>query len=613
MPRRRSHLLALRRARAELATAGVLLDLSRSLADVTTSVDAAQRIAAAIPEVTTADQACVLLPDGSGRFAARGIAGHDDPAAAVLQRLALTPEQLGLDVADLPPAVVCRLDDAPEPVRDAMVHFAVEAVALVCVRVRGELAALLTADWFDASRVPTDAVLGPRLAALADQAATALANAGLLDQVRHQALHDALTGLPNQTLFDDRAAHAVARARRNGGRLAVGVLDLDRFKTVNDSLGHGAGDDLIVQVAARLRAAVREPDTVARMGGDEFTLLLPDLEPHGEAIVAERLLAAFELPFDVEGHHIRVSPSIGLAVFPADGDTPERLLRSADVAMYRAKDNGRNTWATYASGMTERAYDRLTLEADLHRALERRELRIGFQPMARVADRARVCSEALVRWEHPSFGVLGAREFLPLAEETALVAEIDAWVLRQACLELGKADAAGRPIDRVAVNLSARSLTHPSLLRLVGDALAAGGLRADRLVVEVTESILASPSDGLLEALSDLRAIGVAVALDDFGRGHAPLAELADLPLDMIKIDRSFLTGIRSAAEYAPVVTGVVAMAHGLGLEVAAVGVETEEQLAFVARLGCDLAQGYVVGRAAATVYPAEGASAATA
>jgi diguanylate cyclase (GGDEF)-like protein len=602
----------LQRARADLATTAVLFDLARSLADVTTSMDAAQRVADAVPTVTGCDQACVLLPDDEGRFVVRGIAGHEADRAALADRLAVLPEHLGVPVADLPAIVLCRLDDAPEVAREAMVHFGLEAMAFVAVRVAGEVAGLLTAEWFDVSRVSREAVLTPRLAAIADQAAVALGNAGLLDRVRHQALHDALTGLPNQTLFADRAAHAVARARRHGDRVAVGVLDLDRFKTVNDSLGHRAGDDLLVQVADRLRTAVRAPDTVARMGGDEFTFLLPELVPHGEAIVAERLLAAFEEPFEVDGHRIRVSPSIGLAAYPGDGDTPERLLRNADAAMYRAKDNGRNTWATYASGMSERAYDRLTLEADLHRALERHELRLGFQPMARVADRGRVAAEALVRWSHPSFGVLGASEFMPLAEEVGIVTDIDAWVLRRACLELGRADATGSTIGRVAVNLSARTLAHPSLGRLVTEALAVGGLTPDRLVVEVSEIVTADPADGVLEALADLRALGVAVALDDFGRGHSPLADLGDLPLDLIKIDRSFLAGVRSATDESPVVAAVVIMAHGLGLQVVAEGVETEEQLALVARLGCDLAQGHLVGRVQPVVY-AEGASASTA
>ena len=589
MPRgpQRARLHALRRARDELATAEVLLGLARSLSEVSTSDEAAQRIAEVVPALTGCDRSWVLLPDEDARFVARGFVDPSGPPTTG------DSDDLAVTVSHLPASTVLFLDDG---------------TVVVTVRVHEDVRALVTARWDDARRVPPAAVLEQRLTALADHAAGAMGNAGLLDTVRHQALHDALTGLPNQTLFNDRATLALARARRQGSRLAVGVLDLDRFKTVNDSLGHRAGDGLLIQVADRLQAAVREPDTVARMGGDEFTILLPDLQTHGEAIVAQRLLAAFDEPFLVDGHHIRVSPSIGLASFPDDGDTSERLLRGADAAMYRAKENGRNTWATYASGMTERAYDRLTLEADLHRAVERRELRLGFLPIVRLHDRVQVAVEALVRWSHPSFGVLGPADFVPLAEEIGLVAEIDAWVLRQACLELGRADAAGDRLERVAVNVSARTLAHPSLERVIVEALADGGLTPDRLVIELTGAADAVRTPAVMGALVGLRDAGVAVALDDFGRGHVPLADLGALPVDMIKLDPSLVGSVRSADDPVPIVAALIAMAHGLGLQVVAEGVETPAQLAVMDRLGCDLAQGYLMGRAGDGVYAAAGA-----
>jgi diguanylate cyclase (GGDEF)-like protein len=575
--RQRARLRALRRAEGELRVAQVLLDLALSLADVTTSHEAAQRIAEAVPPITGCDRSWVLLPDEDGRFVAHGYLDPSGPPTTG------DADDLAGRLAQFPATTVMFLDDT---------------TAVVTVRVRADVRAIITARWDDARRVPAAAMLEVRLTALADQAAGALGNAGLLDTVRHQALHDALTGLPNQTLFNDRAAHALARARREGTRLAVGVLDLDRFKTVNDSLGHRAGDGLLIQVAGRLLAAVREPDTVARMGGDEFTLLLADLHPHGEAIVAERILAAFEEPFLVDGHHIRVSPSIGLASFPEDGDTPERLLRGADSAMYRAKENGRNTWATYASGMAELAYDRLTLEADLHRAVQRRELRLSFLPIVRLSDRRQVAVEALVRWSHPSFGMLGPADFVPLAEEIGLVAEIDAWVLRQACLELGRADAGGTPLERVAVNVSARTLAHPSFEQVIVDALGRGGLTPDRLVIEVTGAADTMRSTAVMGALIGLRDAGVAVALDDFGRGHIPLADLGELPVDLIKLDPSLVGSVRTPDDQVPILAALVAMAHGLGLQVVAEGVETAAQLAVMDRLGCDLAQGYLMGRA---------------
>jgi EAL domain-containing protein (putative c-di-GMP-specific phosphodiesterase class I) len=258
--------------------------------------------------------------------------------------------------------------------------------------------------------------------------------------------------------------------------------------------------------------------------------------------------------------------------------------------------------------MAEKAFDRLTLEADLHRVVERRELRLSFLPIVRLHDRRQVAVEALVRWSHPSFGVLSASEFVPLAEEIGLVAQIDAWVLRQACLELGRADVAGTPLERVAVNVSAATLAHPSLERVIIEALADGGLTPDRLVVEVTGAADAMRNPAVMGALIGLRDAGVAIALDDFGRGHVPLADLGELPVDLIKLDPSLVGGVRSATDEVPIMAALVAMAHGLGLQVVAEGVETADQLAVMDRLGCDLAQGYLVGRPGDGVYAEAGA-----
>jgi diguanylate cyclase (GGDEF)-like protein len=538
-----------------------------------------------------ADRAGVILLDDDGILSAPQFDGEGGETAALLARL------------DTLPAPVHQLTDGAVVGGDPDVP-----MGAVPVHVDGAVRALLTMEWSRRSRPPSCDAIEARLETVCALLSAALRAAGLIERMRHQALHDPLTGLPNQTLFADRAALALARAQRHGDRLAIGVLDLDRFKTVNDTLGHVAGDILLVQVSDRLRNAVRAPDTVARMGGDEFTLLLPELGVHGEAVVAERLLAAFEKPFTVQGHRIKISPSIGLAAFPSDGDTVSRLLRSADTAMYRAKSNGRNTWALYAHGPEDRSHDRLTLESDLTRALERRELILGYQPMIRVGEQRTVGVEALVRWSHPAFGVLVPGEFLPLAEEVGLVADIDAWVIRQACLDMRRSDALGSSIQRVAVNLSPRSLAHPSIVRVVQEALADSGLAPERLMLEVSEAATTDPSGVMRRTLEELHLLGVAIALDDFGRGHAPLADLHDLPIDVIKIGRSFLTAERVADE-APVATAVVAMAHGLGLQVAAVGVETDEQLEFVTRLGCDLAQGYLLGKVSARTYAADGAN----
>jgi len=605
---------AIRAAQVREETASVLLHLARSLSELTTVADVASRLAAAVPTITGAEQAAVLLLDRETEMLrVQAAVGISPELQLEVDELAVPAADVG---ADLPPDVeespsVITRSVAQGMIADLMARHGHHAIALVPVRLRGELRGMITCGWIDGV-LGERAVLDERLQALADQAATALENATLLEQVRHQALHDGLTGLPNQTLFADRVMTEIRRAKRNGSRLAVGVLDLDRFKTVNDSLGHAAGDVLLAQVAERLLSVMRAPDTIARMGGDEFTLLLPDVGECGEHAAADRILEAFVPPFDIEGHRLRVSPSIGLAAYPDDGETFAQLFKCADVAMYRAKEKGRNTWASYASGMAERTYDRLTLEADLYRALQRRELRVAYQPIARLADGHVIGTEALVRWAHPTLGLLLPGEFLPIAEDLGLMAEVDGWVLRHACLELGAAAAKGVEVGRVAVNLSARTLLHPALERLVGDALAAGGIEPARLVVEVSEEITADPSGAVSDALRALRTLGVRVALDDFGRGHSSLGRLEQLPIDQLKVDAIFLGAIHSPDAPAPVAEAIVAMGKGLGLEVLAEGVETEEQRAFVTRVGFDLAQGWAFGRPTAGVDYA-GASSRTA
>ena len=597
-----------RRRLGELRRARRLLALTQSLASAATLSELAQRIADATRDLTGCDQASVLLPDGSGLLRVAGVAAPPERRAGLLERAPVEQARLGGRIDERHGLLLLLAGEGDDATNAALASLGLGAVALVATGSE-ELRAVVSAEWLDAAGLPSTNWLGEVLESLARYASTALGNVALLDAAHQRALHDALTGLPNQVLFGDRANHAVMRARRNGERLAVGVLDLDRFKTVNDSLGHRAGDTLLVEVANRLREAVRGHDTVARMGGDEFTLLLPDLHPHGEAIVAERLLAAFEEPFVVDGHAIRVSPSIGLASFPADGDTPERLLRNADAAMYRAKENGRNTWATYASGMSERAYDRLTLEADLHEALERRELRAAFEPIALADDRTIAGADATIRWSHPAFGVLEANEFLPIGEEIGIVHALDGWILRRACLELARADATGTSPAWVAVPVSTRTLGHPALLDDVDQALTDAGLAPDRLVIEVPELAAAPGATDVRHTLVALRQIGVRVALAQFGRASAPLATLAELPVDVLKLDRSFLQRIHDGADEVPVLGAVVTLAHQLGLVVIADGVDTDAQLAAAARHGCDLVQGIAVGRAHTHVPAAETAS----
>ena len=437
---------------------------------------------------------------------------------------------------------------------------------------------------------------------LAAQAGVGLANVRLLNRTRHQALHDSLTGLPNQLLFEDRVAQALTQASRNGTRVALFFTDLDRFKKINDNLGHDFGNELLRQVAGRLLGAVRAGDTVARMGGDEFTLLLPGLANDKDVQhVADKVVEAMRTPFVIGDHQLFVSGSVGIAVYPSDGLRYETLLKHADIAMYRAKAAGGNTYALYADHSDDRtAYPRLTLEADLHMALPRHEMRVVYQPQLDLADGSVVGVEALIRWSHPELGEVEPVEFLPLAEEAGLMGALDTWVLQTACLRAAgwlREHHGPGPGLRMAVNVSGRHLQQPAFADTVLSVLARSGLPAHLLELEVTEGAAVTEVRGVRDALTRLRAAGVRIAIDDFGTGYSMLARLKDFPLDTLKIDRSFIAEIHDAADDAPLVSATIAMARSLGLEVVAEGVEEDAQLGFLREAGCDMAQGFLLSR----------------
>jgi len=436
------------------------------------------------------------------------------------------------------------------------------------------------------------------LDAIVTVGASALENASLVHQIKHQVFHDSLTGLPNQLLFEERVSLALAQRRQTAGKLAVLFIDLDRFKRVNDSLGHPAGNELLKQVATRLCAAIRADDTVARMGGDEFTLLLTAVRsPSEAAVVAEKLLARFREPFVVEGKELFVSPSIGIAVAPEDGLRPSTLLKNADTAMYRAKERGRNCYEVYSLDMNASAHDRLALEGDLHNALDSGGLRVVYQPQVDLASGRITGVEALARWPHPKLGFVGPDTFIPLAEETGLIVALDDWVLRTACAQ-GKAWAdGGLPPIRVAVNLSGRAFRRTHVVERVAEALERTGFAPDQLELEVTESMAVDQGSDTRPVFQDLEALGVKLAIDDFGTGYSALSRLQGFPFHRLKIDRSFVSTIERSTDDAPIVAAMIAMAHALKLDVVAEGVETEVQRAFLDRHGCDIAQGYLFSR----------------
>ena len=409
-------------------------------------------------------------------------------------------------------------------------------------------------------------------------------------QISHMARHDALTNLPNRTLFREQLEQALRHAKRND-HIAVLCLDIDHFKDINDSLGHPIGDDLLKDVAGRLIECVREDDTVCRLGGDEFAIVQVGGDPQSSPTnLASRLIEVVSAPYEIQGHQITISLSIGIAVTPHDGSDPDQLLKNADLALYRAKENGRGSFHFFEIGMDARAQARRLLEVDLRGALVRSEFLVYYQPIHDLKANRVVGFEALVRWNHPLRGMIAPLNFIPLAEETGLIVPLGDWVLRTAC-----SDAAGWSQDvRVAVNLSPAQFKSRSLVPSVVSALKISGLSACRLELEITESVLLQDSDVTLATLHKLRALGVRISMDDFGTGYSSLSYLRSFPFDKIKIDRSFVSELANRDDSIAIVRAVTGLGKSLGISTTAEGVETNEQLALLRLEGCTEVQGYL-------------------
>ena len=412
-------------------------------------------------------------------------------------------------------------------------------------------------------------------------------------KIAHMAHHDALTDLPNRSLLNERLLTALAGAKR-GDIVAMHLLDLDLFKNVNDTLGHGAGDKLLQEVAKRLRSIVRETDTVARMGGDEFAVVQGSIEhPMEAAMLAERVITALSQAYEVDGHQVVVGTSVGIAIGPTDGSDPDQLIRNADLALYRAKSAGRGAFAFFEAGMDVHMQARRALENDMRAALPAGQFELYYQPVLNLARNEIVGVEALIRWRHPERGLVSPGEFVPLAEEIGFIVPLGEWVIRQAC-----ATAAKWPSNvKVAVNLSPAQFRSPGLVQVVMNALAASGLPPDRLELEITENVLLQDGEATLATLHRLREVGVHIAMDDFGTGYSSLSYLRSFPFDKIKIDRSFVKDITVQTGSLSIVRAVAAMAKGLGMETTAEGVETQEQLDTVKSEGCTEMQGYLLSR----------------
>lgn len=430
------------------------------------------------------------------------------------------------------------------------------------------------------------------------------------EQILHAAFYDHLTQLPNRLLFHDRLKNTIEMAARSRRTAALLFLDLDNFKRINDTLGHRMGDLLLQSAADRLSACLRKTDTisryktdlvnpsVSRLGGDEFIILLPEIRQCEDTIlVAKRIMTAMSRPFSLEGHELFISASLGIAIYPIDGTDVDTLLKNADTAMYHAKSLGKNNFQFYEQRMNSAALEKLTLENHLHRGIERSEFLLYYQPQMEVHSGQIIGFEALIRWNHSERGMIQPNVFIPLAEETGLIVPIGDWVLEEACRQNKAWQDAGIPPFAMAVNISTHQLRHPAFVESVARALHISGLDPMYLTLEITESIMMENIDTNMNTVAELKKMGLQFAIDDFGVGYSSFSYLRQLPIDTIKIDRSFLKEITSNPDDAAIVSAIIAMSHGLNLQVIAEGVETEEHRQFLREQGCDMFQGFLLSQ----------------
>lgn len=418
------------------------------------------------------------------------------------------------------------------------------------------------------------------------------------EHIRHQAFHDALTNLPNRALLRDRLERSIISAQRSGKEVAVMFLDLDRFKLINDSLGHDAGDQLLVTVADRLKTCLRKSDTIARLGGDEFVVLIDDFEFTGSlGTVAEKIIRTVTQPIVINGHDLQVSTSIGIAVFPENGKDVEAIMRNADVAMYQAKEAGRNCYRVYHADMNSRSAQRLEMENAMRRALEREEFELHYQPKLDIVNGQPCGLEALIRWRHPTKGLVPPGEFIPVAEESGLIIPISEWVIGEACRQLKEWRLKSIPVLPVAINIAARQFRDPDFVEKITKAVSRNGLEPRMLELEITESTAMARDGKTMAAMNELRRRGHALMVDDFGTGYSSLSYLRQLPISGLKIDRSFVDGLGSSAESEAIAEAVLGIAEALHLEVVAEGIETSKQAKFLVEKGCRIGQGFLYAR----------------
>jgi diguanylate cyclase (GGDEF)-like protein len=583
---------ALEDARHQAKTAGVLMELSTSLADIMSTEEMAARVARAVPDVVDCDRVAFFLDDGDWQglggdeFHLAAAYGYPDDAVTAFISRPITGEQL-------------------QTMRETGIEYTAvsevgtAAAVAVPINLAGQTIGCIVAGVTTGpERLAITPRLTDRLKGLAAQAATAIGNARLVDQIRFQAVHDTLTGLPNRALILDRTEQMLARARRTGSSAAALFIDLDGFKAVNDTLGHGVGDKLLQTVAARLTVAMRESDSVGRLGGDEFVVLVDGSSMEsGPELVAERLLAVLREPVvlaDAPEVPLSLTASIGIAAGARASAT--LLLRDADIALYQAKADGRDRFVVFEPEMQTVVHDRTLLERDLRTALTRDEYFLVFQPIFNLASGGTTGVEALLRWRHPARGVVQPDEFVPVLEDSGMIVDVGRWVLEEACRHGARWHALGYKLD-VSVNVSARQFETDALIEDVARALGSSGFDARSLIIEITETAIMKNVQTVVPRLAALKATGVRVAIDDFGTGYSSLAYLQQFPVDTLKIDRSFISAMADSPESGAMMRTLVQLGKSLHLETLAEGIEESEQYSQLERAHCDSGQGYLFAR----------------
>jgi diguanylate cyclase (GGDEF)-like protein len=580
-------------ARRQGDTARALLELSTALAEITSVEEMAAKLVRAVPTVMNCDRALVALRNTEGT------------SVKIVATYGYPPELDQMLKATESP-IPAKLDGAPEFRQQQatgsegyMDVTNTQASLHIPIIVDGEWAgAIVAAMTSNPEQLRPTRDAEDRLRGLAAQASTAIRNSRLLDQVRHQALHDPLTGLPNRALILDRVDQMLARARRNHHAAAAMFIDLDGFKEINDTFGHAAGDELLRAVTARLKATLRPSDTVGRLGGDEFVVLIDGVSMDaGPELVAERLLEVLRQPFDIADHHagrLSVTASIGIAT--GDRTSAGDLLRDADVALYQAKAAGKNRFLIFEEQMQTNVQDHLLLQMDLANALAGSQFVLAYQPICNLASGEVTSVEALLRWEHPTRGQVQPNDFISLLEESGLILDVGRWVLIEACRQAAVWRDRGMSID-MAVNVSGRQLQNDRLLTDIRDALTLSGLDPSALVVEITESVMMTDVRASASRLRAVRALGVRIAIDDFGTGYSSLAVLRDFPVDTLKIDRAFVSGLGDTAEATALIHTLIQLGKTLGLTTLAEGIEDTTQYAQLEDQDCESGQGFLIAR----------------